>query len=71
MTMLASCDKIEADLPSSIGNDKILNISDDIDANTIQDIYDALDKEQHEITVDEEIAKKAVACIDRMLEAWK
>lgn len=42
MTMLASCDKIEADLPSNIGNDKILNISDDIDANTIQDIYDAL-----------------------------
>lgn len=38
---------------------------------TLQDIYDALDKEQHEITVDEEIAKKAVACIDRMLEASK
>lgn len=38
---------------------------------TLQDIYDALDKEQHEITVDEEIAEKAVACIDRMLEASK
>lgn len=38
---------------------------------TLQDIYDALDKEQHEITVDETIAKKAVACIDRMLEASK
>lgn len=38
---------------------------------TLQDIYDALDKEQHEIIVDEKIAKKAVACIDRMLEASK
>ena len=38
---------------------------------TLQDIYDALDKEQHEITVDEEIAKKAVTCINRMLELSK
>lgn len=38
---------------------------------TLQDIYDALDKEQHEITVDAEVAKKAVGCINRMLEVSK
>lgn len=38
---------------------------------TLQDIYDALEKEQHEITVNAEIAKKAVNCINRMLEVSK
>lgn len=38
---------------------------------TLQDIYNALDREQHEITVDEDIAKKAVSCINRMLEISK
>ena len=38
---------------------------------TLQDIYDALDKEQHEITVDENVAEKAIACINRMLDASK
>lgn len=38
---------------------------------TLQDIYDALEKEQHEITVDAEVAKKAVNCINRMLEVSK
>ncbi|MCM1265039.1 MAG: quinolinate synthase NadA [Candidatus Gastranaerophilales bacterium] len=38
---------------------------------TLQDIYDALDKEQHEITVEENIAHKAVNCINRMLEISK
>ena len=38
---------------------------------TLQDIYNALEYEQHEITVDEEIAKKAVTCIDRMLSVSK
>lgn len=38
---------------------------------TLQDIYNALDKEENEITVDEDIAKKAVACINRMLDASK
>lgn len=42
LTMLASCDKIEAELPSKIADEKILNIDDQIDANTLQDIYDAL-----------------------------
>ena len=35
---------------------------------TLTDIYNALVYEQHEITVDTEIAQKAVKCIDRMLE---
>lgn len=35
---------------------------------TLTDIYNALDKEEHEITVDKEIASKALNCIDRMLE---
>ena len=39
--------------------------------NTLEDIYNALKYEQHEITVDEQIAKKAVKCIDRMLEVSK
>lgn len=38
---------------------------------TLQDIYDALDKEQHEINVDKNIAEKAVTCIDRMLKISK
>lgn len=35
---------------------------------TLTDIYNALDREEHEITVDKEIASKALKCIDRMLE---
>ena len=35
---------------------------------TLTDIYNALDKEEHEMTVDKEIASKALKCIDRMLE---
>lgn len=38
---------------------------------TLQDIYNALEKEQHEITVDADVAKKAVNCINRMLEVSK
>ena len=34
---------------------------------TLTDIYNALEKEEHEITVDKEIASKALSCIDRML----
>lgn len=34
----------------------------------LQDIYNALDKEQHEIFVDENIASKAVECINKMLD---
>ena len=35
---------------------------------TLTDIYNALEKEEHEITVDKEIASKALGCIDRMLK---
>lgn len=35
---------------------------------TLTDIYNALDREEHEITVDENMAQKALTCIDRMLE---
>ncbi len=35
--------------------------------NTLEDIYNSLKYEQHEITVDEEIARKAHKCIERML----
>lgn len=38
---------------------------------TLTDIYNALDKEEHEINVDKEIASKALKCIDRMLEVSK
>ena len=38
---------------------------------TLQDIYNALDKEQFEITVDDDIAQKAVRCINRMLDLSK
>ena len=35
---------------------------------TLEDIYNALANEQHEITVDRETAQKALLCINRMLE---
>lgn len=37
----------------------------------LDDIYNALKYEQHEIFVNPEIAKKAITCIDRMLEVSK
>lgn len=38
---------------------------------TLDDIYNALKNEQHEIDVDKETAQKALKCIDRMLEVSK
>lgn len=38
---------------------------------TLEDILNILENETNEIVVDKEIAKKAVKCIDRMLEASK
>ena len=35
---------------------------------TLTDIYNSLKNEEHEINVDEEIASKALKCIDRMLD---
>lgn len=39
--------------------------------NTLEDIYNSLVHEQNEITVEPEIAKEAIKCIDRMLEVSK
>ena len=36
--------------------------------NTLDDIYNALLREEHEITLDREMSQKAVACIDKMFE---
>lgn len=38
---------------------------------TLEDIYNSLKEEQHEITVAPEIAQKAVSCIDKMLKISK
>lgn len=38
---------------------------------TLEDIYNALKNEEHEINVEEEVAQKAIKCIDRMLEVSK
>ena len=62
-------DRLSRDYP----NKKFILIKDNVICpnmkwNTLQDIYDALYYEQHEIKVDEEIAQKAVKCIDRMLK---
>lgn len=38
---------------------------------TLEDIYNVLAKEQHEINVDKDVAQKALKCIDRMLEVSK
>ena len=35
---------------------------------TLDDIYNSLNNEEHEITVEKETAQKALKCIDRMLE---
>lgn len=37
----------------------------------LEDIYNALNNEEHEINVDNNIAQKAIKCIDRMLEVSK
>lgn len=39
--------------------------------NSLEDVYNVLKNETNEITVDEEMAKKALKCIDRMLEVCK
>lgn len=39
--------------------------------NRLEDIYNALNEEKYEVIVDEVIAKKAYACIDRMLQVSK
>ena len=36
--------------------------------NTLDDIYNALLREEHEITLDETVSQKAMACINKMFE---
>ena len=36
--------------------------------NTLDDIYNSLLREEHEITLDEETSEKAMACINKMFE---
>lgn len=38
---------------------------------TLDDIYNSINNEEHEITVEKETAQKALKCIDRMLEVSK
>ena len=44
------------------------NICPNMKLNTLQDIYDVLEKETNEVIVDEEVAKKARNSIERMIE---
>ena len=46
-------------------------ICESMKLNTLQDIYNALNFETHEIKVNKEISNKAHICIDRMLEVSK
>ena len=63
------CDRLKRDMPEK----EFIMIKENIICpcmkwHTLQDIYNALEKEQHEITLDEDLIKKSVTCIDRMLE---
>lgn len=65
-------DRLQRDIPEK----QFILIKDNIICpnmkwHTLTDIYNALIYEQYEITVDEEISRKAVKCIDRMLEVSK
>lgn len=65
-------DRLKRDLPEK----EFVMIKDNIICpnmkwHTLDDIYNALVHEQHEINVDKELAQKALGCIDRMLEVSK
>ncbi len=66
-------DRLKRDYPSK----QFYNIYDkpsicqSMKMNTVMDIYYALKNETPEITIDSEISKKALKCIDRMLEVSK
>ena len=65
-------DRLKRDLPTK----EFILIKDNIICpnmkwHTLNDIYNALVLEQHEITVDEQISQKAVQCINKMLEVSK
>lgn len=65
-------DRLKRDLPDK----EFILIKDNIICpnmkwHTLEDIYNALEYEQHEIDVEPELASKALGCIDRMLEVSK
>lgn len=65
-------DRLKRDLP----NKEFVMVRENIICpnmkwHTLEDIYNALTYEQHEINVDKELAQKALGCIDRMLEVSK
>ena len=65
-------DRLKRDYPEK----KFILIKDNIICpnmkwHTLEDIYNDLAKEQHEINVDKDVAQKALKCIDRMLEVSK
>lgn len=65
-------DRLERDCPDKkfiLASEKL--ICHNMKWNHLEDIYNALLYDQYEINVDKEIAKKAVNCIDRMLEISK
>lgn len=68
-TEIGVVDRLQRDLPDK----KFILIKDNIvcgnmKQNSIEDIYNALKYNQHEIVVDKDIANKALTCIKRMLE---
>ncbi len=65
-------DRLKRDLPEK----EFIMIKDNIICpnmkwHTLDDIYNALLQEEHEITVDKALANKALGCINRMLEVSK
>ena len=62
-------DRLQRDYPEK----EFILVRDDIVCpnmkwHTLTDIYNALEREEHEIDVDKDTASKALKCIDRMLE---
>lgn len=65
-------DRLKRDLPEKefrMVKDNI--ICPNMKWHTLEDIYNSLYYEQHEITVEKELSDKALKCIDRMLEVSK
>lgn len=65
-------DRLKRDIPEK----EFIMIKDNIICpnmkwHTLDDIYNALSNEEHEIFVDKTLANKALGCIDRMLEVSK
>ena len=65
-------DRLKRDCP----NKKFIPVKDDLlcesmKCTRLEDIYDALNNEQYEITVEKTLSAKALSCIDKMLEVSK